>query len=97
MFVLKSENPFAFSIVRMSNGERIWDTEIGGLFFSNQFLQIATFLPSDNVYGLGEQIHTNIKHDLKEYKTWAMFSRDEKTDYAYGTQRNLYGRESSRI
>lgn len=92
MFVGKTDDTFSFSIVRMSNGEKIWNTEIGGLFFSNQFLQIGTFLPSENIYGFGEQIHTNIKHDLSQYKTWAMFSRDEKTDFVYGTQRNPYGR-----
>lgn len=92
MLLPKSDSIFSFSIIRTSDGEKIWDTSIGGLFYSDQFLHIATLLPSDNIYGFGEQIHTSIKHDLSQYKTWAMFSRDEKTEYAYGTQRNLYGK-----
>lgn len=88
----KSDDIFSFSIIRNSTGEKLWDTGIGGLLYSDQFLQIATLLPSENIYGFGEQIHTSIRHDLSQYKTWAMFSRDEKTDFAYGTQRNLYGK-----
>ena len=43
--------------------------------FSDQFLQIATYLPSKNIYGFGENTHQSLRHDLN-YKTWAMFSKD---------------------
>lgn len=33
----------------------------GGLIFCDQFIQIATTLPSDNMYGWGENIHQTIK------------------------------------
>uniref|UniRef100_A0A1I7WHX6 Uncharacterized protein n=1 Tax=Heterorhabditis bacteriophora TaxID=37862 RepID=A0A1I7WHX6_HETBA len=34
---------------------------LGGLVFSDKFLQIATYLPSENMYGWGENIHKQIK------------------------------------
>lgn len=55
-----------------------WDTSVGGLTFENQFLQIATILPSRNVYGFGENVHSKFRHDLN-WKQWPMFARDEGT------------------
>lgn len=55
-----------------------WDTSVGGLIFEDQFLQIATKLPSYNVYGFGENVHDSFRHNLN-WKTWPMFSRDQPT------------------
>lgn len=55
-----------------------WDTSVGGLTFEKQFLQIATKLPSRNVYGFGENVHSKFRHDLN-WKQWPMFARDEGT------------------
>ena len=33
----------------------------GGLYFADQYIQIATFLPSDRIYGFGEHIHETLK------------------------------------
>ena len=55
-----------------------WDTGVGGLTFEDQFLQIATKLPSRNVYGFGENVHSKFRHDLN-WKQWPMFARDEGT------------------
>jgi hypothetical protein len=55
-----------------------WDTTVGGMTFEDQFLQIATRLPSTNVYGFGENVHGSLKHDLN-WKTWPMFARDQPT------------------
>ena len=55
-----------------------WDTTVGGMTFVDQFLQIATRLPSTNVYGFGENVHGSLKHDLN-WKTWPMFARDQPT------------------
>jgi len=52
-----------------------FDTSIGGLIFSDQFIQIASYLNTKNVYGLGENSHRTLRHDLK-YKTWPIFARD---------------------
>jgi len=52
-----------------------WDTSIGGLIFTDQFLQIASYLPSKNIYGFGENTHQTLRHDLN-YKTWQLFATD---------------------
>ncbi|GFS67160.1 maltase-glucoamylase, intestinal, partial [Nephila pilipes] len=64
-----------------------WDTSIGGLVLSDQFLQISSYLPSTNIYGLGEHTHETLRHDL-DYKTWPMFARDR---FPEGGPINLYG------
>jgi hypothetical protein len=43
--------------------------------FSDQFLQIATYLPTKNIYGFGENTHQSLRHDLN-YRTWPLFARD---------------------
>ena len=53
-----------------------FDTSIGGLVFSDQFIQLATRLPSKNIYGMGENTHKSFRHDLN-YKTWPLFARDQ--------------------
>ncbi|KAL4237199.1 hypothetical protein ACF0H5_005579 [Mactra antiquata] len=88
IFKVTNNETFAFQIIRKSTGKVLWDTGVGGLVLSNQFLQISTKLPSTYVYGFGENLHRSFKHDLN-HKTWPMFSRDQGpsfTDYA-----NLYG------
>ncbi|CAG7723181.1 unnamed protein product, partial [Allacma fusca] len=53
--VQTSNNPvFSFKVVRKSTRAVLFDTSLGGLTFSNQFLQIATRLPTKNLYGIGE-------------------------------------------
>ncbi|KAK3096704.1 hypothetical protein FSP39_002561 [Pinctada imbricata] len=82
------DSPFNFRITRRSSGAVLWDTSVGGLTFEDQFLQIATKLPSSNIYGFGENVHAKFRHNLR-WKQWPMFSRDEPT----GDQnaRNHYG------
>jgi hypothetical protein len=53
-----------------------WDTSVGGLTFSEQFLQISTKLPSRDIYGFGENLHKSFRHDLS-HRTWPMWSRDQ--------------------
>lgn len=59
--VVKNDSIFSFIVKKQNTGAKIWDTSIGGLFFADKFLQIATYLPSINVYGFGEQIHPTLK------------------------------------
>lgn len=56
--------------------DRRFDTGVGGFTFANQYLQVATSLPSRNLYGLGESHHQSFRHDLN-YRTWPMFARDQ--------------------
>ena len=81
------KKPFAFHVLRRSNQAVLFNTSIGGLVFSDRFLQIATRLPSRQFYGLGEQEHPSILHDLY-YKTHAMFARDQP---GLGQNLPLYG------
>ncbi|VDL71286.1 unnamed protein product [Nippostrongylus brasiliensis] len=83
---------FAFEIVRQRTNTRIWDTTIGGMQFADQFIQLATFLPSRNVFGFGEHIHHRLKHDFSRYTVWPMLARDIGPDSTspLSTQ-NLYG------
>lgn len=52
-----------------------FDSSIGPLLFADQFLQLSIRLPSANVYGLGEQVHGQYRHDMN-WKTWPIFARD---------------------
>lgn len=56
-----SDDLFCFSVIRNSTNRKIFDTSIGGLVFSDQFLQLATYLPSENMYGWGENTHQSLK------------------------------------
>ncbi|XP_029334199.1 maltase-glucoamylase, intestinal isoform X3 [Mus caroli] len=82
-----SKEPFSIKVTRKSNNRVLFDSSIGPLLFSDQFLQFSTHLPSANVYGLGEHVHQQYRHDMN-WKTWPMFSRDT-TPNEDGT--NLYG------
>lgn len=53
-----------------------WDTSAGGLTFSDQFLQISTHLPTNHIYGFGENVHNSLKHDTN-FRSWPMWARDE--------------------
>uniref|UniRef100_A0A914C6H1 P-type domain-containing protein n=1 Tax=Acrobeloides nanus TaxID=290746 RepID=A0A914C6H1_9BILA len=52
---------FSFKITRQSTGASVWDTSIGGLLFADKYIQIATYLPTDKIYGFGEQVHLTLK------------------------------------
>jgi hypothetical protein len=82
---------FSFKVQRQSTGESIWDTSIGGLLFGDKYIQIATYLPTDRIFGFGENIHQELKHDLTKYTTWGMFARDQPPDSLDVNVQNLYG------
>lgn len=52
-----------------------FDTTIGPLQYADQFLQLSIKLPSINIYGVGEHVHKQYRHDTN-WKTWPLFSRD---------------------
>lgn len=51
------------------------DTSIGPLQFAQQYLQLSFRLPSTTVYGLGEHVHQQYRHNMT-WKTWPIFTRD---------------------
>ncbi|CEF71375.1 Glycoside hydrolase, family 31 and P-type trefoil domain and Galactose mutarotase-like domain and Glycoside hydrolase, superfamily domain-containing protein [Strongyloides ratti] len=93
-FVFNSQNTsgiFSFTVSRKNDNRILFDTSIGGLFFGDKFIQLATYLPSTNFYGLGENIHHTIKRDFSTYKTWGLFDRDMAPDSKDANRHNLYG------
>ncbi|XP_065576327.1 sucrase-isomaltase, intestinal-like [Artemia franciscana] len=79
---------FAFQVVRKSTGTVIFDSSLGGLTLSDQFLQISTLFSMDAVFGFGENEQPSLRHDMN-WKTWAFWGRDQPPDGAanmYGTQ-----------
>ncbi|CAG2168009.1 unnamed protein product [Oppiella nova] len=83
-----NKTDFGFDIERKSTSTKILDTSIGGLVFSDQFIQIASYLPSNNVYGLGENTHPSLRHNLN-YKTWPLFTKDNAPNSL--EEKNNYG------
>lgn len=81
------KEPFSIKVTRKSNNRVLFDSSIGPLLFSDQFLQLSTHLPSANVYGLGEHVHQQYRHDMN-WKTWPMFARDTTPNEGGN---NLYG------
>ncbi|KAJ7402548.1 hypothetical protein BTVI_85304 [Pitangus sulphuratus] len=85
--VTLKQNPFGLVVTRASNGKVLFDTTIGPLVYADQFLQLSIKLPSSNIYGVGEHVHKQYRHDVN-WKTWPMFSRDIGPS---GEMHNLYG------
>ncbi|KAM6168214.1 putative maltase-glucoamylase 2 [Erethizon dorsatum] len=70
-----TDKPFSIKVMRMSNRRILLDTSIGPLQFAYQYLQLSFRLPSTNVYGLGEHVHQQYRHDMN-WRTWPIFTRD---------------------
>ncbi|KAK7074034.1 hypothetical protein SK128_000929 [Halocaridina rubra] len=85
----KSGNMFYFYVVRKDTGSILFDTRIGGLTFSDQFLSLTALLPSKNIYGMGENTHHSFRHNMSQ-KIWPIFARDQPP-IVDSEQRNLYG------
>ncbi|XP_006861321.1 PREDICTED: maltase-glucoamylase, intestinal [Chrysochloris asiatica] len=85
-----SKQPFSIKVIRQSNNRVLFDSSIGPLLFDDQFLQLSIRLPSANVYGLGEHVHQQYRHDMN-WKTWPIFARDTTPN---GDGTNLYGAQT---
>ncbi|XP_053456512.1 sucrase-isomaltase, intestinal [Nycticebus coucang] len=85
-----TESPFSIKVIRKSNGKTLFDTSIGPLVYSDQYLQISTRLPSEYIYGIGEHIHKRFRHNLN-WKTWPIFTRDQLPG---DNNNNLYGHQT---
>ncbi|VDP06724.1 unnamed protein product [Soboliphyme baturini] len=81
-------SPFGVKVIRLSTGKAIFDTCAQRDFaFADQFLQLTVKLPSDNVYGFGEQTAHRFKRDMN-WRRWTMWARDEGV---WNNSYNLYG------
>ncbi|XP_045144841.1 maltase-glucoamylase, intestinal [Echinops telfairi] len=85
-----STQPFSIKVIRLSNNRVLFDSSIGPLVFDDQFLQLSIRLPSANVYGLGEHVHQQYRHNMN-WKTWPIFTRDTTPN---GDGTNLYGAQT---
>ncbi|XP_023817356.1 sucrase-isomaltase, intestinal [Oryzias latipes] len=82
-----TNEPFGLIVRRKENKKVLFDTTFAPLVFADQFLQLSAKLPSHNIYGLGEHVHQNYRHDTN-WRTWPIFSRDA---FPNGGTHNLYG------
>ncbi|XP_007446500.1 PREDICTED: sucrase-isomaltase, intestinal [Lipotes vexillifer] len=85
-----TDNPFSIKVYRKSNDRLLFDTSIGPLVYSDQYLQISARLSSEYIYGIGEHIHKRFRHDLY-WKTWPIFTRDQLPG---DNNNNLYGHQT---
>ncbi|KAG9494130.1 hypothetical protein GDO78_001786 [Eleutherodactylus coqui] len=83
-------NNFGIKLSRIPSGKVIFDTTIGPLIYADQFLQLSIKLPSSNIYGIGEQVHRQYKHDTN-WRRWPIFTRDW---FPNGDGFNLYGAQT---
>ncbi|XP_029922224.1 maltase-glucoamylase, intestinal [Myripristis murdjan] len=82
-----THKPFGLIVRRKENNKVLFDTSVGPLVFADQYLQLSTMLPASYIYGLGEHVHRNYRHDMN-WKTWPIFTRDA---FPNGGTHNLYG------
>nr|CAB3247932.1 lysosomal alpha-glucosidase-like [Phallusia mammillata] len=83
--VFFQSSQFGITLKRQSSGNVIFNSSAGPLIYADQFLQLSTFLPSKNIYGLGERheqalVSTN-------WKRIVFWNRDQGPD----SNANLYG------
>ncbi|XP_038672624.1 maltase-glucoamylase, intestinal [Scyliorhinus canicula] len=78
--------PFGIQVRRKSTGAIIWNSQVPGFTFTDQFIQISTQLPSQYIYGFGETEHQSFKHKMNG-QTWGMFAKDQPP----GDKMNCYG------
>ncbi|XP_076207479.1 lysosomal alpha-glucosidase-like isoform X1 [Aptenodytes patagonicus] len=80
-----SRDPFGVLLRRRATGTVLLNTTVAPLIFADQFLQIATSLPSRFLYGLGEHRGT-LLHSL-DWSTLTLWARDVSPTESF----NLYG------
>ena len=84
--VITSSPVFSFQVIRKSTGIVLFDSSLGGLTLTEQFLQIGVKLPSDYLYGLGEHQTEVMRHEM-DWEILGMFNNDHST----ATNAALYG------
>uniref|UniRef100_A0A8C5BYG5 alpha-glucosidase n=1 Tax=Gadus morhua TaxID=8049 RepID=A0A8C5BYG5_GADMO len=82
-----THQPFGLRVRRKESKKVLFDTTMAPLVFADQYLQLSARLPSHNIYGLGEHVHKQYRHDTN-WKTWPIFTRDA---FPNGGTHNLYG------
>ena len=73
----EQEPVFSFKVIRKSSGVVIFDTSLGGLTFSDQYIQLAIGIPSKNLFGIGENEQSTFKHSFENRPVWPLWTRDQ--------------------
>jgi len=68
---------FSFQVVRKSSGAVLFDSSAGNLIFADQYLTMSWKVPTENVYGIGENEQSTYKHDFSKTATYALWGRDQ--------------------
>eukprot|EP00026_Physarum_polycephalum_P002427 Phypoly_transcript_02433.p1 GENE.Phypoly_transcript_02433~~Phypoly_transcript_02433.p1 ORF type:complete len:897 (+),score=153.68 Phypoly_transcript_02433:115-2805(+) len=83
-----TESPFGFAVIRVSNGDVIFNTtssQFNPIVFEDQYLELSTVVPQEpNIYGLGERVAPFRLPLNTSYTMWAK-------DIATPPIVNLYG------
>uniref|UniRef100_I3JDQ1 alpha-glucosidase n=1 Tax=Oreochromis niloticus TaxID=8128 RepID=I3JDQ1_ORENI len=82
-----TQKPFGLTVRREENQKVVFDTRMAPIVFEDQYIQLSAKLPSHNIYGLGEHVHRQYRHDTN-WRTWPIFTRDS---FPNGGTHNLYG------
>ncbi|KAK6185390.1 hypothetical protein SNE40_007635 [Patella caerulea] len=69
------EEQFGIVVKRKSSGAILFDTSIGPLTYADQYIDIATSLPTSYIYGLGEH-RGQFWLDPKQHRKLGMWARD---------------------
>jgi len=87
-----TETPiFSLKIIRKSTNQAIFDTNLPGLIFSEQFVQLPIRLPSTNLYGIGENEQHGFRHNFTTWKIWSLYARDQPPAGEPIYRFNMYG------
>ncbi|KAF2364268.1 Glycoside hydrolase family 31 [Trinorchestia longiramus] len=82
-------DPVVLNVTRRSNGNELF-RQIGPITFEDQFIQFTVRLPSEYLYGFGENVHPTLVHSFEPRVTYPMFGRDRAVSANEG-QQNHYG------
>ncbi|OXA36749.1 Maltase-glucoamylase, intestinal [Folsomia candida] len=80
LYQLQFENSplFSFKVSRKATGTVLFDTTIGqnNFIYADQYLTLSWQLPSENVYGIGENEQTSFRHDFSANKIYPLWAQD---------------------
>lgn len=84
-----SENPFYIKVLRKSTNETIFSNDDLNFVYSDRYLEISTFLPTEFLYGLGER-RQNFLYKPGTYTIWPK-DQYATIDNATGPNHQTYG------
>ncbi|XP_023219995.1 maltase-glucoamylase, intestinal-like isoform X1 [Centruroides sculpturatus] len=62
------------------NNRKFFDTQIGPIIFRKDYVEISSFLPSHNIYGLGQSKRRKFGIDLQSTTRWNLYSRHRSNE-----------------